>query len=338
MAELQIIESFVTNNPCYKQGKTITVKGLMLHSIGCPQPSATVLINNFNKASHSQSCVHGFIDANTGVVYQAMPWNRRAWHCGSGSKGSGNNTHVGVEMCEPAQIKYTGGSSFTYDNANLSKIQDAVKKTYSSAVKLFANLCKLYNLDPLADGVIVSHCEGHARGIASNHGDPEHLWKQTKVGFTMDGFRKAVAAEMGASTEPTPKTDPVTQEPVQPKTLYRVRKSADDAASQIGAYTSFANAKKAADSYPGYHVFDINMKDVYPVAVVPFKIQTTGNGLTIYKTPSKTGGQWSTKTKAGVFTIVKIQNGSGSSKGYGLLKAYSDRMNGWVSLDEAKIL
>ena len=57
-------------------------------------------------------------------------------------------------------------------------------------------LCKEYNLDPLADGVIVSHKEGHARGIASNHGDPEHLWKQLGMGYTMDTFRKAVKAEM----------------------------------------------------------------------------------------------------------------------------------------------
>ena len=33
-------------------------------------------------------------------------------------------------------------------------------------------------LDPLADGVVISHKEGHDRGIASNHGDPEHLWSR----------------------------------------------------------------------------------------------------------------------------------------------------------------
>ena len=39
-------------------------------------------------------------------------------------------------------------------------------------------LCGKYGLDPLADGVVISHREGCARGIASNHGDPEHLWAQ----------------------------------------------------------------------------------------------------------------------------------------------------------------
>ena len=26
-------------------------------------------------------------DGNDGTVYQALPWNHRGWHCGSGSKG-----------------------------------------------------------------------------------------------------------------------------------------------------------------------------------------------------------------------------------------------------------
>lgn len=33
---MNIIQSYLTNNPCYKAGRKITVKGLMLHSVGCP--------------------------------------------------------------------------------------------------------------------------------------------------------------------------------------------------------------------------------------------------------------------------------------------------------------
>ena len=65
-----------------------------------------------------------------------------------------------------------------------------------AAVELFAMLCSSYDLDPLADGVIISHREGHARGVASNHGDPEHLWTQLGMGYTMDGFRSDVKAAM----------------------------------------------------------------------------------------------------------------------------------------------
>ena len=74
-----------------------------------------------------------------------------------------------------------------------------VERTYKAAVELFAMLCKQYGLNPLADGVIISHKEGHSRGIASNHGDPEHLWSQLGMGYTMDTFRKAVKSAMGDS-------------------------------------------------------------------------------------------------------------------------------------------
>ncbi len=61
-------------------------------------------------------------------------------------------------------------------------------------------LCKTYGLNPLADGVIISHKEGHARGIASNHGDPEHLWRGLGMSYTMDTFRSAVKAAMGGAS------------------------------------------------------------------------------------------------------------------------------------------
>ena len=172
----------------------------MLHSVGCPQPSAQVFVNSWNSADKSV-CVHAFIDANTGDVYQTLPWEYRGWHCGSGPNGSGNNTHIGVEMCEPACIRYTGGARFTC--SNVEEARAAVRRTYESAVQLFAELCERFRLDPLTDGVILSHEEGHKRGIASNHGDPVHLWNQLNMGYTMDGFRKAVKAAMGSAAIPS---------------------------------------------------------------------------------------------------------------------------------------
>ena len=101
---MKLAESIMKGNPCYTAGRKITVKGLMLHSVGCPQPDALTFIRSWNSPAHGSSCVHGFIDGNDGTAYQTLPWNRRGWHCGSGSRGSGNNTHIGVEMCEPACI------------------------------------------------------------------------------------------------------------------------------------------------------------------------------------------------------------------------------------------
>ena len=194
---MKLKESILTKNPCYTAGRKITVKGLMLHSVGCSQPKASVFINSWNKASYNNACVHAFIDGNDATIYQTLPWNHRGWHCGSGSKGSGNNTHIGVEMCEPACIKYTGGSSFTC--SDLATARAVAKRTYEAAVELFAYLCKKYGLNPTADGVIISHKEGHSRGIASNHGDPEHLWKGLGMSYTMNTFRQAVKAAMAGS-------------------------------------------------------------------------------------------------------------------------------------------
>lgn len=196
---MRIVESILTKNPCYQGGRNITVKGLMLHSVGCPQPSAQVFIKMWNQESYRSACVHAFVDGNDGTVYQTLPWNHRGWHCGSGSKGSGNNTHIGVEMCEPSCIKYTYGTSFTC--SDLAAARAVVKRTYEAAVELFAMLCKKYNLNPLEDGVIISHREGSIRGIASNHGDPEHLWSGLGMNYTMDSFRKAVAAALSGSAQ-----------------------------------------------------------------------------------------------------------------------------------------
>lgn len=190
---MKIIESIVTKNRCYTSGRKITVRGLMLHSVGCPQSRASVFVNMWNSAS-AGVCPHGIIDGNDGTVYQTIPWDHRGWHGGSGSRGSVNDTHIGIEMCEPACIRYTSGSSFTCSDPAAAKV--VVRRTYKSAVELFAMLSKKYGLNPLADGVIISHKEGCTRGIATNHGDPEHLWNGLGMGYTMDTFRAAVCARM----------------------------------------------------------------------------------------------------------------------------------------------
>lgn len=195
---MKLVESILTKNPCYTAGRKITVKGLMLHSVGCSQPKASAFINAWNSPTFDRACVHGFIDGNDGTVYQTLPWDHRGWHCGSSINGSGNNTHIGVEMCEPACITYTGGATFKCSDVATAKA--VAERTYKAAVELFAMLCVKYKLDPLGDGVIISHKEGHARGIASNHGDPEHLWSQLGLSYTMKTFRNDVAVQAALSS------------------------------------------------------------------------------------------------------------------------------------------
>ena len=318
---MKLVQSILTKNPCYTAGRKIMVKGLMLHSVGCPQPKASVFINSWNSPSYDNACVHGFIDGNDGTVYQTLPWNHRGWHCGSGSKGSGNNTHIGVEMCEPACIRYTSGSNFTC--SDLVEARAVAKRTYEAAVELFAYLCKQYNLNPAADGVIISHREGHSRGIASNHGDPEHLWNGLGMGYTMDGFRKDVKAAMGESGTAEPENGG----------WYRVRKSWADAKSQKGAFKVLANAKKCADENPGYSVYDESGKAVYGGSesgnvFSPYLVQVSITDLNIRKGPGTNYGKTGKYTGKGVFTIVEEAAGQGASR-WGRLKSGA----GWISLD-----
>ena len=332
---MKLIKSILTKNPCYTAGKKIIVKGLMLHSIGCPQPRASVFINNWNRADYDNACVHAFIDGNDGTVYQTLPWNHRGWHCASGKNGSGNNTHIGVEMCEPACIKYTGGSTFTC--SDLATAKAVTKRTYEAAVELFAMLCKEYGLNPTADGVIISHAEGHKRGIASNHGDPEHLWNQLGMGYTMDGFRKDVKAAMSGEKEDN------TQDNTEVVKWYRVRKSWEDAKSQKGAYKVLKNAKACADKNEGYSVFDWNGKAVYPVEEaepkqeasaekkVNYRVRVTIKNLNVRKGPGTNYDKTGKYTGIGVFTIVAESEGEGATK-WGKLKSNA----GWISLDFAK--
>lgn len=315
---MKLVESILTKNPCYTTGRKITVKGLMLHSVGCPQPKASVFINSWNSPSYDNACVHGFIDGNDGTVYQTLPWNHRGWHCGSGSKGSGNNTHIGVEMCEPACIKYTSGANFTCSDTATAKA--VAKRTYEAAVELFAYLCRQYSLNPTADGVIISHREGHSRGIASNHGDPEHLWTQLGMGYTMDTFRQAVKAAMdgGSSAETT-------------DTWYRVRKTWADAKSQKGAFKVLENAKNCAGENPGYSVFDVNGVNIYTpntAAFSPYLVRVSITDLNIRKGPGTNYAKTGKYTGIGTFTIVEEADGQGASR-WGRLKSGA----GWISLD-----
>lgn len=307
---MKITQDFATTSDCYRAGRTITVKGLMLHSVGCNQPDPKVFARFWKNSD--DVCCHGVLGAD-GTVIQTLPWNRRGWHCG----GAANGTHIGVEMAEPSTIRYTGGASFVDNNPTATK--KFVLGTYKTAVELFAYLCKMYNLNPLGDGVIVSHSEGYKRGIASGHADVEHIWN--KYGLTMNQFRKDVKAAMNGGMVDT-------KPPVEStKNLYRVRKSWADSKSQIGAYSSLENAKKACKD--GYIVYDESGKAVYPKAEndsdSTYKVRVSIDDLNIRTgagTEYPTMGKYTGK---GVFTIIETDGN------WGRLKS-----GGWICLEHAE--
>lgn len=201
---ITIREAYITKNSCYRQARPMQVRGLMLHSIGCPQPRAEVFAERWNDPE-KEVAVHGFIDGDSGEVWQFLPWDICGWHAG----GTANLTHIGVEMGEPRGVRYRPSSAvFDIDAEDIPAAIECAERTYRSAVRLFAYLCRRFGLDPMADGVVIGHAEGHARGVASNHGDPEHLWRQLGMRCTMEGFRRDVAAAMSdtATEEGSPKS------------------------------------------------------------------------------------------------------------------------------------
>lgn len=186
---------YQTNNRAYTCGRKIKVKGVMLHSYGCAQPDPNVLAKKWNNQS-ANACVHEHIGKDEIIV--TLPCTeekgiaRRGWHAGAGA----NNTHIGVEMTEPATIKYVGGSKWI-ELADGSNTKAHVLATYKNAVEEFALFCQVHGLNPLENGVIISHSEGYRRGVASNHGDVEHIWN--KFGLTMEQFRLDILAAMNGT-------------------------------------------------------------------------------------------------------------------------------------------
>lgn len=148
---------------------------------------------NQDKPGGRQVCVHAFIGKladGTIATYQTLPWNHRGWHCGSGSKGSGNDTLISFEICE------NDLTNVTYFN-----------KVYNEAVELCVYLSKQYGL---TEKNIICHSEGFKLGIASNHGDVMHWFP--KHGKSMDTFRADVKSGLASAIMP----------PIQKK-YYRVQ-------------------------------------------------------------------------------------------------------------------
>jgi len=121
---------------------------------------------------------------------------------------------------------------------------------------------------------------------------------------------------------------------------YRVRKSWEDAKSQLGAYTILSNAKAMSDKNPGYEVYDWNGKHVYPEvaegaasgmanADCPFMVKVSIPDLNIRKGAGTNTAKTGQYTGVGVFTILEVKYGKGSDNGWGRLKSGA----GWISLD-----
>ncbi len=318
------------NSYAYKISTPIQIKGVLWHSTGANntwlkryvQPfegdegydEAIAKLgknNNKNDWNHIvrdaglNAWVGKFGDGTIGCV-QTMPWNYRPKGCGEGPKGSCNDGWIQFEICEDALT----------DKAYLEKV-------YEEACQLTAYLCKKFNIDPNGSvsfkGVtvptILCHADSCALGLGSNHGDINHWFP--KYGKSMATVRADVAKLLestgssnggnssGNSTTTTTKVD-----------LYRVRKIWSDSKTQMGAYKSLENAKRACDKLGGdYKVFNKDGNIVYepPKPFKPYIVRVTVEKLNARQKPNNTS-KITMVIKKGAYTIVQEENGFGKLK------------------------
>nr|DAG19090.1 MAG TPA: peptidoglycan hydrolase [Caudoviricetes sp.] len=181
--------------------------------------------------------VHYYVD-NT-CAWQNLPHSLSGWHAADGS-GNGNRRTIAIECIMSSAYNVTG------------------KKSEDNCARLAAALLKKYNLD-------INHLFTHTHWLNvrdGKSGTVDYL-NTARNPYKMcplyilphwSAFKSKVQSYMKSGTS-------VSKNPTT-KLLYRVRKSWSDAKSQIGAFSSLDNAKKACK--PGYYVFDANGNVVYP--------------------------------------------------------------------------
>ena len=207
----------MTQSTCYKGTRKFTPKGILWHSTGANNPNLKRYVQPDDKATDRAEWLNrlgknpygndwNHIDHQAGLNFwigkladgtvaavQTMPWDYRPWGCGSGSKGSCNDTHIQFEICE--------------DGLNDKNYWNAV---YQEACEMTAYLCKMFGIDPkgtisyngLKVPTIIDHTGSHSLGLGSNHGDIQH-WSR-KYGKSMENVRNDVAAILAGADGATP--------------------------------------------------------------------------------------------------------------------------------------
>lgn len=184
MSDERFFTAYADFSECYKVGAKINglPQGIIIHSTGAKNPHLKRYVkdvkrcgvnpyNNYMgsevaaKAGNTTTphAVAGLDINGEFAIAQILPYNM----CCYGCAGTGNKTHIQIEICED----YENSKQYCYNILQM-------------VAKWCAELCEQYKID-IDD--IISHKEAHALGIASNHGDPEH-WIAAH-GYTMDDFR-----------------------------------------------------------------------------------------------------------------------------------------------------
>lgn len=271
------------------------------------QLSAESICGCFTSPSRQASCNYGI--GYDGRISLCVEEKDRSW-CSSSS--ANDHRAVTIECASDKTHPYAMTNAVYASLINLCV--DICKRNGKKKLLWFGDKNKTLAYSPKSDEMVLTVHRWFAN--KSCPGD----WLYSRMG----DLAAKVTARLGGST--------AEEKPASTTTLYRVRKTWADSASQKGAFSSLANAKACADKNPGYKVFDGSGNAVYPAeskpVFSPYRVKVTASVLNIRKGAGTNYALAGTIRNGGIYTIVQESTGQGATK-WGKLKSGA----GWISLD-----
>lgn len=175
------------------------IKGIVIHSTELNNPKLNVYVQPPNNAKNRETILNLLGENSkwlgptvTGAVHvrigraknneitsvQVMPWYNKGTRCGHGTLGSCNDGWIQIEICSDGM-----------------EHQDYFNGVYQELIELVSYLCKVFNLNPKGDKVILDHAKAFSLGYANN-GTDISKWLN-KYGKTLDDIIKEVAKILG---------------------------------------------------------------------------------------------------------------------------------------------
>ena len=210
--------------------------GITVHNTGSISvSSSTTMAEQYTRATVNGNMkdvrVHFYVDDV--CAWQNLPLSLSGWHAADGS-GNGNRKTISIEVI---------GNS---------------KKAEDNAAKLIAYLLDQHNWNVNSNLYTHTHwlnVRDGKKGTIDELNTMKNSYKMCPIYILphWNEFKQLVSSKQRNNS---PKPNPTAN-------LYRVRKTWEDARSQIGAFGDLNNAKAACK--PGYTVFDSNGVKIYSV-------------------------------------------------------------------------
>ena len=306
--------SYTKLSPNHSGQRTHSIDRITPHCV-VGQCSVETLGNIFLPTSRQASCNYGIgVDGRVGMYVEEK---NRSW---CSSSNANDQRAITIECASDTTEPYAFKDG-VYQKL-ITLCVDICKRNGKSKLLWLGDKDKTLGYEPKSDEMVLTVHRWFANKSCPGS------WMYARMG---DLAAKVTAQLGGGASEDT--------ETEYPEKLtegyYRVRKAWSDSKSQKGAYKILSNAKKCADANPGYSVFDVNGVNIYTskttTAEVPFLVKVSISDLNIRKGPGTDYAKTGQFTGRGVFTILEVKSGKGSTAGWGRLKSGA----GWISLDYA---